>query len=105
MKDKILMALCGLVGLAMVVFGLNKFLNFMPMPEDMPQAAKDAFGHLMGLGWLLPLIALVEIIGGALFAIPKTRALGALILLPIEVLWPIIFIWEIYSQVRHQSFF
>ncbi len=85
MKDKILMALCGLVGLAMVVFGLNKFLNFMPMPEDMPQAAKDAFGHLMGLGWLMPLVAIVEIIGGALFAIPKTRALGAIILLPIVV--------------------
>ena len=36
MKDKILMVLCGLVGLGMVVFGLNKFLNFMPVPEDMP---------------------------------------------------------------------
>lgn len=85
MKDKILMVLCGLVGLGMVVFGLNKFLNFMPVPEDMPQAAKDAFGHLIGLGWLMPLIAMGEIVGGALFAFPKTRALGALVLFPIVV--------------------
>jgi putative oxidoreductase len=65
MKDKIFVILCGLAGLAMVVFGLNKFLNFMPVPEDMPQASKDAFGHLMGLGWLMPLVTIVEIIGGA----------------------------------------
>lgn len=84
MKDKILMALCGLVGLAMVVFGLNKFLNFLPMPE-MPQAVQELFNHYMGIGWLLPLVAIVEIVGGILLVWPKTRALGAIVLLPIIV--------------------
>lgn len=55
------------------------------MPENMPQAAADAYGHLMGLGWLLPLVAMVEIIGGLLIAFPKTRALGAIVLFPILV--------------------
>lgn len=84
MKDKILMGLCGLVGLAMVVFGLNKFLNFMPMPE-MPQAAQEMFGHFMAIGWLMPLVAIAEIVGGILLALPKTRALGAIVLLPVVV--------------------
>lgn len=82
MKDKILMGLCGLVGLAMVVFGLNKFLNFIPMPE-MPQAAQEMLGHFMAIGWLMPLVAIVEIVGGVLLALPKTRALGAIVLLPV----------------------
>ena len=56
----------------------------MPMPEmseDMMQVM-DAF---MTIKWILPLVAIVEIIGGILIAIPKTRALGAIILLPIVV--------------------
>ncbi|MDZ7878801.1 MAG: hypothetical protein U5L45_14065 [Saprospiraceae bacterium] len=83
MKDKILMGLCGLVGLAMVVFGLNKFLNFIPL--DMPQAAKDMMGHFTAIGWLIPLVAIAEIVGGLLLALPKTRALGAIVLLPIVI--------------------
>lgn len=78
------MGLCGLVGLAMVVFGLNKFLNFLPMPE-MPQAAQEMFNHFMGIGWLMPLVAIAEIVGGILLAWPKTRALGAIVLFPIII--------------------
>jgi len=65
--------------------GLDKFLHYMPMPEDMPEEAKDAFGALMKLPWLLPLVGIVEIVGGLLFILPKTRALGAIVILPIMV--------------------
>lgn len=37
------------------------------------------------VGWLLPLVGLAEIVGGILQAIPKTRALGAIILFPILI--------------------
>ncbi len=33
----------------------------------------------------MPLIAIVEIIGGILIAIPQTRALGALVMVPVLV--------------------
>lgn len=39
----------------------------------------------MTIGWLLPLVAIVEIIGGVLFILPKTRALGAVVIFPIMI--------------------
>lgn len=35
------------------------------------------------IGWLMPLVGVVEIVGGILFIFPKTRALGAIIILPV----------------------
>lgn len=55
------------------------------MPKDMPESMLkivEAFGAIV---WLMPLIAVVEIIGGVLVIIPKYRALGAVMLLPIMV--------------------
>lgn len=84
MKNKILTALCILFGLMMINAGLNKFFNYMPMPqmsEEMTQIM-DAF---ITIKWILPLVAIIEIIGGTLIAIPKTRAFGALVILPVMV--------------------
>ena len=84
MKNKILNVACILFALMMVNSGLNKFFNYMPMPE-LSEEMMQVFGALMTIQWLLPLVALVEIIGGILFAIPKFRALGALVILPVMV--------------------
>jgi uncharacterized membrane protein YphA (DoxX/SURF4 family) len=65
--------------------GLNKFLDYMPMPENIPEESLKDFQALMEIAWLMPLIALAEIMGGLLIIIPKTRALGALILFPVMV--------------------
>jgi hypothetical protein len=37
------------------------------------------------ISWLMPLVAVAELLGGLLIMLPKTRALGALILFPIMV--------------------
>jgi uncharacterized membrane protein YphA (DoxX/SURF4 family) len=63
--------------------GLNKFFNYLPVPEDMPEDSIQMFTAMMQIGWLMPLIAIAEIIGGVLFIIPKVRALGAVVLAPI----------------------
>lgn len=84
MKNKILLAVSSLVGFMMIVFGLNKFAGFMPMPP-MPAAAGELMGAFGASGWLIPLIALAEIVGGALLLITKTRALGAIVLFPVIV--------------------
>lgn len=84
MKNKILTVLCILFGLMMVNAGLNKFFNYMPIPE-MSDSMMRVIGGFMAIKWILPLVAIVEIIAGVLIAIPKTRALGAIIILPVMV--------------------
>jgi hypothetical protein len=56
--------------------GLNKFFNYMPMPENMdPEMMKD-IGALMEISWLMPLIGFAEVVGGILIVLPKTKSLG-----------------------------
>ncbi len=85
MKNKILLVLSGLFGLMFINSGLNKFFNYMPMPEDMPESMLKLNEAFMTIGWLMPLVGFVEVVGGILFIIPKTRALGAIVIFPIMV--------------------
>jgi len=85
MKQKILTVVCILFGLMMVNSGLNKFFNYLPMPEDMPAELMELMEAFMQITWLMPLVATVEIVGGILIAIPKFRALGAIVILPVMV--------------------
>lgn len=76
-----------LLGLLFVVFGSNFFLNFIPMPAD-PSPA-DA-PHKLFMAALFPtgylaFVKVLEILGGLLVALPKTRNIGLLILGPIIV--------------------
>lgn len=75
---------CILFGLMMLNAGLNKFFNYMPVPELTP-VQLESFGAMMKLPWLIPLIGFVEVVGAILFMIPKTRALGAIVILPVMV--------------------
>lgn len=56
----------------------------MPMEKPTPEQMKlfSAFGEII---WLMPLVGIVEITGGLLFIFPKTRALGAIVILPVMV--------------------
>jgi uncharacterized membrane protein YphA (DoxX/SURF4 family) len=65
--------------------GLNKFFNYMPVPANMPEKLMKVFGAFMTIGWLMPLVGIAEIIGGILFIIPGTRALGAIVIFPVMV--------------------
>lgn len=75
---------CLLFGLMFINAGLDKFFHYTPTPKFTEAQMKiyAAFGEI---GWLMPLVGLVEIIGGLLFIFPKTRALGAIIILPVMV--------------------
>ena len=85
MKKKILFVVSLLFGIMMINAGLNKFLNYMPMPNNLPEKMVKAFAAIVEIGWLLPLVGIVEIISGILIIIPRTRALGALIIFPVVV--------------------
>lgn len=75
-----------LLGLLFVVFGSNFFLNFIPMPPGPPEGSPAAlfFGALFPTGYLA-CIKVLEVTGGLLVAMPKTRNIGLLILGPIIV--------------------
>jgi uncharacterized membrane protein YphA (DoxX/SURF4 family) len=83
MKNKVLFVLCLLAGLLFIIFGLNKFFNYMPAPKDMPEKVVKVGMAFAAIGWLMPLVGLFEVIGGLLLIIPRTRALGAVVLVPI----------------------
>ncbi len=71
-----------LFGLMLVVFGLNKFLQFMPMPP-MPEAAGEFMGALVKSGYLMVVVALVEIAAGVLLLINKYQSLALIIVFPV----------------------
>lgn len=85
MKNKILFVISLLFGLMFINSGLNKIFQYMPMPKDMPENMVKLVEAFATITWLMPLIAVVEIIGGVLVIIPKYRALGAIMILPVMV--------------------
>ena len=85
MKNKILFIVSLLFGLMFINAGLNKFFNYMPVPKDLPEELVKVMGAFMQIKWLIPLIAVAEILGGILVIIPKYRALGAIIIFPVLV--------------------
>ena len=77
----------GLLGLAFIIFGSNFFLNFIPMPADPSpaDAPHKLFMAAMFPTGYLAFVKVLEILGGLLVALPKTRNFGLLILGPIIV--------------------
>lgn len=82
MKNKLLTTAQIFLGLMLIIFGVNKFLNFMPAPQ--PTVEMGHFiGALFQTGYLMILVAIIEIVAGISFVIGKFTALMALILLPV----------------------
>lgn len=83
MNPKVFMVLRILLGLFVLVFGLNKFLNFIPMEAPAGDAGAY-FGALMSSKTLI-VVALVEILAGLALIFNKYGALMALILMSVSV--------------------
>ena len=83
MKSKILFVLCLLTGLMFINAGLDKFLHYMPVPKEMPEKMVNAGKAFMEIGWLMPLVGFTEILGGLLLIFTRTRALGAVVIVPV----------------------
>jgi len=83
MNSKVFMVVRILLGLFVLVFGLNKFLDFMPMPE-MSAEAGAYFGALSSAK-TLTLVGIVEVVAGLALILNKYGALMALILMSVAV--------------------
>jgi len=69
MNPKIVMAIRVIFGLFCLVFGLNKFLNFMPFPP-IPGDGGTLIGIYATSGFM-KIIGVIEIIGGLLLIVGK----------------------------------
>ena len=73
-----------LLGVILVVFGLNKFLNFIPAPE-LPENAANFIDSLASTGYVLQVVGVIEILIGLLLLFNKWVAFALVVLVPISV--------------------
>ena len=75
-----------LLGLTFAVCGLNGFLHFLPPPSTAMPAAAVAFGSaLFGTGYMMPLVAGTELLGGLLLLANCWVPLALIVLAPVVV--------------------
>ena len=74
-----------LLGLIFITFVLNFFFHFLP--EKAPREGSEAwrFGGIMFNSGYMLFVKVLELAGGVLVAIPRTRNFGLLILGPIII--------------------
>lgn len=75
-----------LLGLPLVIFGLNGFLNFIPPPPNaLPEKAMEFAGALANSGYMLQLIGATMLVSGVLLVINRFVPLALLLLAPFFV--------------------
>ena len=74
-----------ILGLIFLVFGLNGFLNFIPVPPPATEAAEAYMSGLMAAGYFFPLLKVVEIVVGLMLLTRRFVPLGLVLLAPIVV--------------------
>ena len=87
MKKKLPVAIVRvLMGLPLVVFGLNGFLNFIPPPEGgLPPAAAQFSQALLDSGYMMPLIGVTQLIVGVLLLVNRFVPLALVLFAPFIV--------------------
>lgn len=70
-----------ILGAIFLVFGLNGFFQFLPMPE-LPDAAAGFLGALAATGYMFPLIKITEVVAGALLLAGRFVPLAVALLTP-----------------------
>jgi uncharacterized membrane protein YphA (DoxX/SURF4 family) len=72
-----------IIGLIFFVFGLNGFLNFIPVPESLPQNMVTFTNGLMVTVYFFPLLKGTEVVCGALLLSGFFVPLALVVLAPI----------------------
>jgi uncharacterized membrane protein YphA (DoxX/SURF4 family) len=73
-----------ILGVALLVFGLNKFLDFIPMFE-MPIAAANFLDSLKNSGYVYFVIAVLEIAIGLMLVFKKWVPFALILLAPLSI--------------------
>ena len=73
-----------LLGIAMLIFGANKFFHFMPNPP-LPAEASTFMGALAGSGYIFPILGIVYILAGLLLVLNKAIPFALTMLVPVSI--------------------
>ena len=75
-----------LLGIILLVFGLNKFypLPFLPMPK-LPENAAEFMSSLVATGYVLPIVGVIEVFIGILLLTKNWIAFALILLVPISL--------------------
>jgi putative oxidoreductase len=71
-----------ILGSIVLVFGVNKFLQFMPTPP-LPVEANEFMNALLKTGYLMYAVAIIEIVTGLMLLINVFQRLALVLLFPV----------------------
>jgi len=83
MKTKINNIVRIVLGLGLLLFGLDKFFEFIPHNHVMDEDLIAAFTGLMANKFILPTVGVVEAISGLLLLTRKYSIVGLLLMVPV----------------------
>ncbi len=84
MKQKLELGARIIFGLGFLIFGINGFLNFMPVPPMSPEAGA-LLGAFAKTGYFFPMIKIIEIIVGVLLLTNFFAPLAVVVITPVLV--------------------
>ena len=83
MNSKFTLIVRILLGIILVVFGSNKFLNFIPM--EPPTGSAGDFMHSLGTSYIFPLVGVLEVFIGLMLLLKKWIPFVIILLAPISI--------------------
>jgi len=84
MKTKINIGIRILLGSALIFFGADKFLEFIPHGHTMTENLMNAFMGLVANKFILPTVGIVEILVGGSLLLNKFTNLSLLAMVPVS---------------------
>ena len=82
MNSKLTKVLRILLGVLLLVHGLNKFLDYLPHLE-MPEAAENLMNALINTGYLIKIVGVTEVLAGLLLLLNKWVPFALILFAPI----------------------
>ena len=85
MNSKVTTVARFLLGIAMLVFGANKFFGFMTPPPPASAEAGAFMGALAESGYIFPILGIVYILAGLLLILNKAVPFALIMLVPVSI--------------------
>lgn len=82
--NKLILIIRILLGAILIVFGINKFLDFLP-PLEFANAEAGTFFGALASSYVIKTVGIVEVVAGLLLVLGKSVPFALVVLAPISV--------------------